>query len=82
MDSPPGAALGLAEGELRWGTPQCARLWLAHEPSALWKNSGGKPLLCEHNAAFRLNFSALLFAFVDIIPHFSCLFDMGGKKNY
>lgn len=51
MDSLPGAALGLAEGELLWGTPQCARLWLAHGPSALWKKIIKRLLLCEHNAA-------------------------------
>lgn len=62
MDSLPGAALGLAEGELRWGTPQCARLWLAHGPSALWKKPAAFLLLCEHNAETLLAFSALLFA--------------------
>ncbi len=45
-----------------------AALRLAHGPSALWKTSNKKLLLCEHNAAFCWMFSALLFAFVNIIP--------------
>ena len=39
--------------------------------AALWKRTNGKLLMCQHNAAFRLSFSALLLAFVDIIPSIS-----------
>ena len=42
----------------------------AHGPSALWKKSNINLLMCEHNADLCLTFSALLWAFVDIIPHF------------
>ena len=36
---------------------------------ALWKKPNENLLMCEHNAASYLSFSALLLAFVDIIPH-------------
>ena len=45
-----------------------ASLHLAHGPLALWRRLGKRPLMCKHNAAFCQAFSALLFAFVDIIP--------------
>ena len=59
-----------------WGGGALERAWrLAHGPVALWKKSEEKPLLCEHNAASPLTFSAVLFAFVDIIPQIG----RGGK---
>ena len=37
--------------------------------SALWKRTNKKLLMCELGAALYSSFSALLFAFVDIIPY-------------
>ncbi len=46
-----------------------ASLPFAHGPSALWKKPNENLLMCEHNADSHSAFSALLWAFVDIIPH-------------
>ena len=45
-----------------------AALLLAHGPSALWKKAETGLLTCEHDEALSPPFSALLFAFVNIIP--------------
>lgn len=36
---------------------------------ALWRKSDPNPLTCKHDAAFGQTFSALLIAFVNIIPY-------------
>ena len=71
---------GTTQGS-RDGTTQCRScpltLPLAHGPSALWKKPDGTLLLCKHNAVFHPAFSALLFAFVDIIPRKYVFFQSG-----
>ncbi len=53
-------------------SPQCSSIPLRSISltglAALWKRPNKNLLMCEHNAPFYLAFSALLFAFMNIIP--------------